>query len=289
MASQASKLKIGLFVVAAFSIGIGLLIWLGASRFFERTHTVVAYFQESVQGLQRDSPVKFRGVLVGRVRSIRMAPDKKLVEVIIDLDQDFNVTDDLGISLNLLGLTGKKYLEMDRFDKKAAIDIDSLDFKPRYPVIPSHPTDFSKIGNVLDIFLKMMEKFDTEKVLTHLGNVSEKLDRMMGGAGKLDGLGENVAGAVREVKLAAERINGEIERMQPARRVSKTLDRSAALLQELTETTQNANKLIRRTDNNINRLSIKLERSADHLDEFMEIIKKKPSVLFYGSPEKRGD
>lgn len=286
MAGQANKLKIGLFVLVGFSVGIGLLIWLGASRYFERTRTVVAYFEESVQGLQRDSPVKFRGVFVGRVRAIRLAPDKRLVEVLIDLDQDFHLTGDLVMSLNLVGLTGKKYLEMDRSDKTPDIGPEDLSFEPPNPLIPTRKTDITKITNVLDIVHKMVEKFDTGKVLTHLENVSEKLDRMIGDPKKMEGLGERVAEAVREVKGAAEKINGELERMQPSRRVSKTLDRSAALLQELTETTQNANKLIRRTDNNINRLSLSLERSADHLEDFMVIIKNKPSLLLRGTPEK---
>ena len=204
----------------------------------------------------------------------------------MNLNQSFNLTEDLGITLNLLGLTGKKYLEMDRYERSGAISKESLTFEPRYPVITSHKSDFGKIGNALDIILQMVKAVDIEKVSYHLGNVSEKLDRMLGDT-EAEGLGEDLVDAVREVKAVSEKINRELDRMQAARRVAKTLDRSAALLQEVTETTQSANRLIRRTDNNVNRLSQKLERSADHLDEFMRIIKKKPSMLLYGRPEKR--
>lgn len=286
MASQADKLKIGLFVVVGLAMGAGLLIWLGASRYFERTRTVVAYFEESVQGLQYDSPVKFRGVSVGRVKSIRMAPDKKLIEVVMNLDQNFDVTKDLGITMNLLGLTGKKYLEMDRYTKEPTIAGKDLKFEPRYPVIPTYASGLGKIENALDIILEMVNAVDFEKISKHLGNVSEKLDRILGDP-SVENLGKDAVAAVQQLQQVVGKINREVDRMQLGRRVPKTLDSSAALLQEVTETTRSANRLIWRTDNNINRLSTKFERSLDHLEDFMLIIKRKPSTLFYGKPEKK--
>ena len=56
MANQSEKLKIGLFVVGSAVLVIGMIIWLGAFSFFESSQTVVAYFTESVQGLESDSP-----------------------------------------------------------------------------------------------------------------------------------------------------------------------------------------------------------------------------------------
>ena len=73
MRAKSTKLKIGLFLVASLLLTVSMLIWLGASRYFENPQTVVAYFSESVQGLESDSPVKFRGVPVGRVKKIRIS------------------------------------------------------------------------------------------------------------------------------------------------------------------------------------------------------------------------
>ena len=55
---------IGLFVIIGVSIGLITIIWLGAYKYFEKGGTYATYFDESVQGLQTDSTVKYRGVEV---------------------------------------------------------------------------------------------------------------------------------------------------------------------------------------------------------------------------------
>ncbi len=37
------------------------IIWVGATKYFEKGNKYVSYFDESVQGLQQDSIVKYRG------------------------------------------------------------------------------------------------------------------------------------------------------------------------------------------------------------------------------------
>ena len=46
------------------------------------------YFDESVQGLQVDSAIKYRGVEIGKVQSIEVAPDNRLIEVIMKIDME---------------------------------------------------------------------------------------------------------------------------------------------------------------------------------------------------------
>ena len=70
MASQKTKFAVGLFLVGGISVALVALIWLGVTRFFEKGHFYVTYFNESVQGLEKDGPVKYRGVTIGRVESI---------------------------------------------------------------------------------------------------------------------------------------------------------------------------------------------------------------------------
>ena len=85
MATIKTKLMVGIFVLLGFALATGSIIWLGMSNYFEKGLYYVAYFDESVQGLDKDSPVKYRGVSIGRVESINVAPDETLIQVVMKI------------------------------------------------------------------------------------------------------------------------------------------------------------------------------------------------------------
>ena len=293
MANQSEKLKIGLFVVGSAVLVIGMIIWLGAFSFFESSQTVVAYFTESVQGLESDSPVKFRGVTVGRVKGIRLAPDGLLIEVVMGLDRKFKVTDDLGVKMNLVGITGLKYLEMDTFKPDQKRETPTLGFEPRYPVIATYPSDIKEFGSALENIFQKSKTVDIEKISYHMVRVTSRLDQLLADP-KLDNLGGATADAIKEVKDSAKRLNEEIARAQIAKQLHKTFEKTSELLQEGTETARSADRMIRRTDNNLSVLSQKLNKSADNLTELTRTIRLKPSSLapsiqIFGGSEKSGE
>ena len=66
-AARTNPWKLGLFVVSGFVIAFASLVWLGSQSLDRQTQRVITYFDESVQGLEVGSPVKFRGVVIGSV------------------------------------------------------------------------------------------------------------------------------------------------------------------------------------------------------------------------------
>src|SRR3972149_9372392 len=116
MARKTSKFMIGLFVTIGILIGMVAIVWLGASKYFEKGATYVTYFDESVQGLQVDSAVKYRGVEVGRVEKIRVAPDNRLIEIIMKIDLKGELERDDVAQLKAAGITGIVFVELSRKD-----------------------------------------------------------------------------------------------------------------------------------------------------------------------------
>ena len=285
MSSEAHRFKIGLFVVTGFLIMAAVIIWLGATRFFEETNVVEAFFTESVQGIQVDSPVKFRGVSVGRVRTIKMAPDGRLIEVIMSLDKSFKISDDLGVKINLLGLTGLKYLEMDRYSSAERREPIELSFQPRYPVIATYPSDIKEVGSALELLFQKVKAVDVERASASFLKVMARLDTILSDP-KLESLGTEAAQTMREVRETSRRFNEEVSRNHPARAFNRTMDKAGQFFQDGSETIRNADRMIHRQDNNLSRMSKKLDRATDNLNDFLRIIKAKPSTLFYGTPEK---
>lgn len=287
MSTQADKFKIGLFLVSSLFLAVVVVIWLGASRFFEDSQTLVAYFTESVQGLEEGSPVKFRGVPVGRIKGIRMAPDTRLIEVLLNLNRNFKVSDDLGIKMNLMGLTGMKYLEMDTFRSDQQKEPIVLNFEPRYRVIPTYPSDIRELGTALESIFQKVKALDVDRISNNILKVTSRLDTILADP-KLDTAGANAAETLRELRDTSKKIHDEVSRSQLSKVITRTFDKASEFFQASTETTRNADRLIRRTDNNISNLSQKLDRSADNLIDFTRMIKLKPSSIIFGPEEKPG-
>ena len=286
MTSQSEKFKIGLFVVASVLLAVGIVIWLGAAHYFGGPQrTVVAYFTESVQGLETDSTVKFRGVPVGRVSAIRMAPDGRLIEVVLSLNRTFKITPDLGIKMSLLGLTGQKYLEIEPFSPDQAREQMTLSFEPHHTVLPTYPSNIREFGNALENLFQKVKNVDVEGTFYRLQRAATRLDTILSDP-KLDNLGGDAAGTMREIKEAARRLNDEIGKAQIAKNFAKTAAKAGEFFDESTESARSINRMIRRTDNNLNRISQKFDRVADNLLDFTRMIRQKPSSIIFGGEEK---
>jgi paraquat-inducible protein B len=166
---RTNEWKLGLFVVSALAIGFAALLWLGANRFQRRILPAWTYLDESVQGLDVGSAVKFRGVTIGSVAQISVAPDRRRVAVLMNIYEDVlaslglrrreEKTDDgrpfvppeVRVQLASAGLTGGKFLSLDLFDP-AKTPLPELPFVVPYNYVPAAP---STLKNVEETVLKL--------------------------------------------------------------------------------------------------------------------------------------
>lgn len=161
---RTNSIRVGAFVVVGVALSIAALIYFGASDLLSPSQSYVTYFDTSVQGLNLDSPVKFRGVTVGKVTNLAIAPDERLIEVRMNLDPDFGVRDSLGVKMNITGITGLRYLEIDLASAEALDTSPELEFDPSYPVIPSVPGGFEEIETALTSVYEKLMMIDTEGI-----------------------------------------------------------------------------------------------------------------------------
>jgi ABC-type transporter Mla subunit MlaD len=182
MSAPTNHWKLGLFVVAALIFGLCTIIYLGARTIPKETVTYASYFDESVTGLEVGSPVKFRGVTIGNVSQIELAPDRRHVKVAYELT--VAVLDQLGIArgvgektrlpippslraqLNSTGVTGIKYVQLDFFETQQLL-------KTELPFAVSDRTILAQPSSMKNIEASVVQTADrlpevTEKVLTLL-------------------------------------------------------------------------------------------------------------------------
>jgi paraquat-inducible protein B len=195
MAAPTNHWKLGLFVVVGVVLGLATLAWLGARSARTEVGKYVSYFDESVQGLEVGSPIKFRGVTVGAVGRIDVAPDHRRVEVESELGvaelgrlrlnvgegparrdarKKLMIATDLRVQLASAGLTGVKFLQLDFFDV-ADNPAPTLPF----PVPENYiPAASSTMKNLEDSLTRMMGRLP--EITEQLGAILGKVDGVLG-------------------------------------------------------------------------------------------------------------
>jgi phospholipid/cholesterol/gamma-HCH transport system substrate-binding protein len=208
MASLRTKLSVGLFLIAGTTFAIIAVIWLGMSNYLEKGQYFVAYFDESVQGLDKDSPVKYRGVSIGRVNRIAVAPDEELIEVILKIESGLQPTKGLAqgeivAQLKSVGITGLMFVELDRRKADEPDRSPQLDFTPPYPRFPTRPSDisqlFASIEEVLGLFTQLDIKGLSSQLESTLAVVSQAIE-----AAHMGALSDDIRNSLQRIDIVLD-------------------------------------------------------------------------------------
>ncbi|MCG6910142.1 MAG: MlaD family protein [Deltaproteobacteria bacterium] len=203
MASVRTKMAVGIFVVAGFAMVVFTVIWLGMSNYLEKGKFYVAYFDETVQGLDRDSPVKYRGVSIGKVHSIGVAPDARLIRVVLKIETGLQLDKSIVAELKAVGITGLMYVELE---KKRAGDIlvsQREAFPSPYPVIDTRPSEIRKIMGALNDVLVEFKGLDIKGILQNLNSMLAKMEQTMDDA-QLKRLSGDMRLAIEDIRQSME-------------------------------------------------------------------------------------
>ena len=180
MASARTKFSVGLFLTAGLGLCLIAIIALGMTNFLDRGQTYVTFFDESVQGLSIDSPVKYRGVPIGRVAAIRVAPDSRLIQVVMTINKDVVIEKNSEAKLNSVGITGSMFVNLDIKSPDTISHSPKITFETEYPVVPSTPSDIAQIMNRLSILYDRLLELDfkgiADKIKVSLDHFNTTLD-----------------------------------------------------------------------------------------------------------------
>lgn len=210
MKTKVSPAVVGLFVLGALVLGLVALFSFGGINFFSRPERFVVYFDESIHGLDLGSPVKLRGVRVGRVVNISLryvpATNKSVVAVACELNRNLianekgeliDVTEagklqglvDRGLraQLGVIGLaTGLLYVELDFLDPALYPETPRTDLVSQYVEMPAVPSAISEFQANLTEILNDVKKIDfngiSREVQGLLADVRRKINAMDTGA-----------------------------------------------------------------------------------------------------------
>lgn len=197
---MASARKIQVSVGIMMLVGIGLLLgfvfFLTQNRLSGSDVVMETYIRESVQGLEVGSPVRYRGVSVGRVTEIGLAsaeyrrPEGEpfagafqlvVVRFAVNLRRagDIPSLDDavnLGLRARLSsqGITGVSYIELDFLDADRG-ERRQVPWEPRFPWIPAVPSTLTQVSSAAETIMRQLQDVDFGELFTTINSLATEL------------------------------------------------------------------------------------------------------------------
>ena len=299
-----SYFKIGIFVISAVVIGIIGVVVLGVGTIFQKKNIVETYIDESVQGLDVGSPVKFRGVPVGRVEQISLtsaeyATRREYVLVRVSISSNilqFPVNDprspqlkqalDRGFRIRIApqGLTGVAYLEADYLEPERNPPLE-IDWQPEYPYIPSTRSRITQLSEAVERILRNFSDIDIAQLSQTLDKSIVAITKLAENA-NLDKIGAQANALLSELRQTNRQINTLVSNPElktavadvsaSAGRARQIIERAEKpinqMLTDLPQATESLNRLVKRLDsaaNDLPQTSTELRQTIQRMNRLL--------------------
>jgi phospholipid/cholesterol/gamma-HCH transport system substrate-binding protein len=157
METKVNTALVGAFVLALGAALVAGVLWLASGGGFQEKPTLyLALVGESVAGLNVNAPVKYRGVDVGKVRTIQLAPgNPEQVRLVFAIDRGTPIKEDTEAVLKTQGLTGIAYVELD--GGTLASPLLRASAPGELAVIRTKPSLSARLENVLTTVLAKLD------------------------------------------------------------------------------------------------------------------------------------
>lgn len=321
MNKKISNYRLGLFVVVAIVILIGLIVSIGGGNIFRPKVMVETYFDESVQGLDIGSKVRYRGVVIGAVRHIGFTYTKYeqnkppaerrqyvLVEMAIYPDQlgdvgggrefvDRLVADGLRIRMVPIGVTGIVYLELD-FNRTSPVM--PINWVPLNLYIPSAQSTVLSFVESAERIMAKLEPLDLNATANNLDRLLVTLNRK---AEALDTekLSKEVTASLAELRNVLRHVD-QVASSEDWQSLPADLGAAVRRMREIAESpelkrtlaaldrsSQRVDRALEGREDDIAELISNLRSASANLKTLSENLKHSPSGALLAQPPKPTD
>jgi paraquat-inducible protein B len=204
MSKKANPKTIGLFVIGSLVLLVAAVLMFSSNRLFTDRPRYVLFFQGSVQGLQKGSPVVFRGVRIGSVVDIQMYLDPVkmtvFIPVIIENEPDrVSILDNVDetatadeviqalVAQGLKGqlksqsfVTGQLLVDFD-FHPDKEIRLTGIDMG--YKELPTIPSAFEQ-------FTETLQTLPVQEIVENVNSAVEGIERLVNAPEVMDSIKE---------------------------------------------------------------------------------------------------
>jgi phospholipid/cholesterol/gamma-HCH transport system substrate-binding protein/paraquat-inducible protein B len=269
--------KIGLFVISATLIAVIGIVALGAGALFKKKHLVETYIEESVQGLDIGSPMKFRGVLMGKVDEITLTnveyrTRRRYVLVRVDITSNVfefrlgDLTDPIfagelergfRVRLAAQGLTGVVYLEADYLNPVFHPPLP-IDWRPKYPYLPSGRSRIIQLSDSLERILRNIEEINIPQLTASVEKSLMAMTKLAEGA-NLEKIGVQANALLNELTETSRQLKNLVGNPE-----------LNAALTDAAAAASGARRIIEQAQEPLSQMLADLPRAAESLDRLVK-------------------
>lgn len=323
MESRVAYTLVGLFVFVLGAALIFAVLWLTVGTSDKSYDTYRVYVRESVAGLNPKAAVRYRGVDVGQVDSIRLDPeDPRRVILTLRIERDIPVRRNTVATLNIQGLTGLATVELSG----GSPDSPPLEAGPDepYPVIRSAPSLVQRLDDAFNQVLGAVDSLSTSmdrllspdnlaafsQLLGNVNTLSATLAQQADGFGRtlanLETISATVVAHSADLEAA---LAGTARTLENSARASAGLtdlvgqlkdgvSNASAMARSITTTSRDLaevarasrrdlQQVVQRTTPELNSLLLQLNRLTDSVQRFVQTLERNPQMLLFGQPRAR--
>jgi phospholipid/cholesterol/gamma-HCH transport system substrate-binding protein len=303
MEREANYAAVGAFVLVVAMLGALFVYWYSDTREHREYNRYEIYFNGSVSGLDRGAAVRYLGVGVGRVVDMRIDPrDSSRVEVIVDIDARTPISTYTVAELNLQGVTGLLYIDLNEDRSKQPPPVAGL----RYPVIRSAPSRFdvflaslpqlvASANEVVRRADRLLNDQNLAAVTNAVGNLNRATNGLPQTIRDVNSLIAELRGASEELGASAHSAHSLIDGISPD--VRSTAQRMHMIADNLTDATSQLDKVISENRRDIRSFARnglpEIERfvregraAAQDIRALSSSLRENPAQLLYEPPQR---
>ncbi len=322
-ANRSAYVSVGTMVLVGAALLVGFVLFLTGDRLRQGDTVFETYSRESVQGLETGSPVRYRGVQVGRVTEIALAsaayrrPEGEafagafqlvVMRFALDLTRigdiprlEDAVAQGLRARLATTGITGVVYIELDFVDPDR-YPAAPLPWTPEHLVIPSQPSTTAQVQGAAETLLRRVENVDIEAIIANLNGLVTDIrarvseDEVQGLVSSANGLLLTLREEVRRADIPAlagelRGAAGGIRNLAEGRETREALARLNAVLGDIRTATRQVGPTVGRVNATVGDVQADLapilrdlRAATANLRETTEALRRSPSQLLLGAP-----
>lgn len=292
---------VGVFVLLLGAALLGGVLWFSSGKSYGTAYdNYYVYMKESVTGLSLNSTVRYRGVEVGKVRKIMLAPNNvEQVQLTLGILRGTPIKADTVAILQTHGLTGLAYVELTGGSQQAAA-LQKQEGE-EYPVIKTEPSlmrrldssvtgllaNLNRAAENLNAALDEQNRNALKKTLADLQIVAHTL------AGRAPAIDSSLRDAAHTLDNAAKMSDDLPQLTQRVQRSADAFDRMAGQWALAGSNAASAiggtQQFTRETLPEIHQLVQELRELTGSLRRVSDQLEQNPSSLLYGKPKaKRG-